>query len=393
MFRGKMKGADVREVMGMRSRVKSEVDLYLEMRKAVMAQDGRDGMYVAATLLLLVASAAIMATWYEALILWVIVTFILYSFNYVVFFLPITRHPGERRAKERGDATKFSIKGPLRYLLKKRRKFAIEVGVTMFLAGMVPLARSFFVLFGAGLVFTLYHGIFLEELPVQLTILLIVQILVIMGYFVVVVAVSPQSQGFTRIAESIKQRMISARSRGRTAYTWSIVLSGALAIAVSLMAVGAILLPGRTLDSLIEFLHVDGTVHIVALAAIMVAEFFIMRVLQSRGSRHMALTLIDRKIEALESFCLAPLDALIETAETHGGAMIERGRLDEILYDYYPISIYDVVETNIFGHLPVFLVVPDVHLMLDEDVLRYVGGPRDLGSGPMIEDRQDVDVR
>jgi fatty acid desaturase len=112
MFRGKMRGADVREVMEMRSRVKSEVDLYHEMRKAVMAQDGRDGAYVASTLLLLVASAAIMATWYEALILWVIVTFLLYSFNYVVFFLPITRHPGERRVKERGDAASISFNAP-----------------------------------------------------------------------------------------------------------------------------------------------------------------------------------------------------------------------------------------------------------------------------------------
>ena len=51
---------------------------------------------------------------------------------------------------------------------------------------------------------------------------------------------------------------------------------------------------------------------------------------------------------------------------------------EAVLYSYYPLAIYDVVETNIFGYSPVFLVVPKIDLLLDEEVLRYVGMPRDM---------------
>jgi hypothetical protein len=49
-----------------------------------------------------------------------------------------------------------------------------------------------------------------------------------------------------------------------------------------------------------------------------------------------------------------------------------------------------VIETNIFGRLPVFLVAPDVDLLFDVEALRYVGVPRDRDGRPMVNGRTDV---
>lgn len=379
-----MSDADLGKAMEIRSKVQGEADLYQRMLESVRVPGTKEHAYILAIVPLLIISTVVLIAWSEALVLWVIVTFFLYSFNYLVFFLPITRHPGWRRKRER--PTWRSVWSLIWYLLRERRGFAIEMGLTMFLVGMVPLARSFFVLFGFGLVFTLYHGMFTGELPMGLTVDLIVQILVIMGYLVMVVTISPQTQGFTQLVRDIKLRVRSARSKGMAAYAWALVLSSVLAVAVSLVAAGAILLPGKTIDTLNDFLQFDINVHILAFVVMLVAEFFVMRALQSRGSRHMALALIERKAEALRVECLVPLDALIAGARACKEVNVDKGRFEKILCDYYQTAIYDVVETNLLGRMPVFLVVPNTDLLLDREALRYVGVPRDLEGRPVSGD-------
>jgi len=248
----------------------------------------------------------------------------------------------------------------------------------MFLVGMVPLALGFFLLFGTGLAFTIYYGVLQDVYPIELTVGLIFQILIIMAYFVLVTIVSPQSQGFTKIARSFKYRILTAHSKGRPAYIWAIAVSGIIIVVISLIGIGAILLPGRTLDSIIEFFRSNGSIPILLFLVILASQFFIMRSFQSRRSRKMALALIEQEVQELRSECLAPLDLLIEDARSKNLDQVDGASYEAVLYSYYPLAIYDVVETNIFGHSPVYLVVPKIDLLLDEEVLRYVGMPRDM---------------
>lgn len=381
-----MSGIDIRSVAEARSMIKEEVDRLEEKRARIARPEVGEWRFVLAMVVLLTASTIILLAWPEALVLWVLGIFILYSFNYIVFFLPITRHHSGRKRKR--SILDRPVRGPLRHLLA-RPKFLVEVGATMFLAGMVPLARSFLLLFGSGMTLILYHGTYNGDLPLQLTLYLVLQILVILVYFLLVVFLSPQSQGFTRIARSLKYKVLSARSEGRRAYILAMALSGALIVAISLVAVGAVLLPGRTMDSLIGFLGGNVLVLIPALAAVLAMEFFIMRVPQSVGSRKMAVDLLDDKVQALRCWCLEPLDEIITEAAMHNRSAVERARLEEVLCIYYPIVMYKVIETNIFGRLPVFLVAPDVDLLFDLEALRYVGVPRDRDGRPMIDGRTD----
>jgi hypothetical protein len=106
----------------------------------------------------------------------------------------------------------------------------------------------------------------------------------------------------------------------------------------------------------------------------------------------MALALIEQKAEALRDDCLAPLDALIADAEVDKEAKVDKGRFEKILCDFYQTAIYDVVETNLLGRMPVFLVVPNTDLLLDREALRYVGVPRDLEGRPVSGDRSKAEA-
>lgn len=379
-----MARVEIQDVIGLRSQIQGELDLSIKMREAVKAPGRWDKTSTVISVLMLILSVLIISIWSTVLVIWVIATFILYSFNYIIFFLPISRHPGEKKVRKE-SSPKRSLKGPLRYLLNKKRKFALEVGATMFLVGIVPLARSFFILFGIGLIFTIYYGVIQSVLPIELTIGLIAQIAVIMGYFVLVIMISPQTQGFTRIARSFKFRILSSRSRGGPAYIWAIAVSGVIIVIISFVAIGAILLPGRTMNSLIEFFETNGSIPLLLVLAILIAEFYIMRAIQSQGSRRMALALIEKKIVDLRTACLEPLDALINGAGTHNLSNVDSTEFEYVLYAYYPLAVYDVVETNIFGYSPVFLVIPKIDLLLDEEALKYVGMPRDPDGRPIIE--------
>lgn len=381
-----MARVEIQDAIKLRSQVQDELDLSMKMKEVVKAPGRWDKPSIVISVLMLVLSALIISIWSSVLIIWVIVTFILYSFNYIIFFLPISRHPGEKKVRKE-PSPKRPLKGPLRYLLSKKRKFALEVGATMFLVGMVPLARSFFVLFGIGLIFTIYYGVIQSVLPMDLTIGLMAQIVVIMGYFVLVIMVNPQTQGFTRIARSFKFRILSSRSKGSPAYIWAIAVSGVIIVIISFVAIGAILLPGRTMNSLIDFFETNGSIPLLLVLAILMAEFYIMRTVQSQGSRRMALALIEKKIMDLRTACLEPLDALINGAETHNLSYVDSTEYENVLYAYYPLAVYDVVETNVFGYSPVFLVIPKIDLLLDEEALKYVGMPHDLDGKPIIEGR------
>ena len=104
----------------------------------------------------------------------------------------------------------------------------------------------------------------------------------------------------------------------------------------------------------------------------------------------MALDLMDEKVRALRYFCLEPLDDLIVEAAAQNMTVVEKGRLDEVLCIYYPIAMYRVIETNIFGRLPVYLVAPNFDLLFDTEALKHVDVPRDMDGRPVLNGRSNV---
>ncbi|MDD1767527.1 MAG: hypothetical protein LUQ27_03020, partial [Methanomassiliicoccales archaeon] len=241
---------------------------------------------------LILASAALMLIFEKWVLIWFIVAFLLYSFNFIVWFLPTTRIGRTWSKRKRLDLKGMDFKGPIRFLLKRRKMLGVEVFLTIFLAGMVPLGASFYVLFGLGLPYIFYYGSTLGHIYPWHVSSLVTQVCVILAFFALLLVIGPETRGFSRLGRFLKRRVGGARLRGTEALIISLAVVAVAMALLGALFVGAMLLPGGTLNELVEFLGRDwGTNFILAIFALLV-EFVIMRQLQSISSRRMARELL-----------------------------------------------------------------------------------------------------
>jgi MFS family permease len=303
---------------------------------------------------------------------WVMISFILYGFNFLIWFLPTTRNKADEAEKKKLNVSKEALKKPIRYILKKKKGLGVEIGMTMFLSGMVPLALSFFVLFGIGLIFGVYFG-FIRNLYDQTRALAILfQILVILFFFVILLVLKPQERGFVKTARRFKGKIGSARSRGKVAGMFFIALAGLFVAALGLLFIGAILAPGGTWNELWEKLRADGDAQLIILILVFIAEVVIMRHFQAVSGRRMARKLLAERIGGIKEGAVDPLDKVIAEARAAHRATVEGAVLESAKTSFYSIVIYDIFEHNFFGYNPVYVVGPRVSYLLDEEALAHI---------------------
>ena len=70
----------------------------------------------------------------------------------------------------------------LRLLLRKR-KLAIEIGLTVLLGGIVPLSLSFSIIFGLAMFFAVYFGFLTHVIAGQAVVMMVVQIILIILFY------------------------------------------------------------------------------------------------------------------------------------------------------------------------------------------------------------------
>ena len=135
--------------------IKREEDLILKVKSRSKGQ-------ITATLfvcVLIIIGAGLIYYKPTVLFLWLVVGILLYSYNFVILLIPTTTVE-KTKIKDRIDVQKLYVqfKEIAMHLILKKRRLAIEVGLTVFLGGMVPLALSFSVIFAIGLVYAINFG-------------------------------------------------------------------------------------------------------------------------------------------------------------------------------------------------------------------------------------------
>jgi hypothetical protein len=308
----------------------------------------------------------------DGVMFWIVIAFILYSFNFIIWFIPTSRNKGDSTEKEKLKLSGKTVKGPVRYLLKKKKALGVEIGLTMFLSGMVPLALSFFILFGIGVVFASYFA-FVRHLYDQNDVLtIIIQIFIILVFFVVLVMIKPQARGIGQTARTLKGKYGSARSRGKVAGLFIIAVIGVIVAVIGLLFVGAILRPGGTWQEIVDFLKADGSYNLLTIILVLIAEVVIMRHFQAVSGKRMARTLLEQRIQGLQDGTIAPLDAALAQANKATSTKVDLKVLDDAKTIFYSIVIYDIFEHNIFGYSPVYVVGPKMSVVMNEDALAHI---------------------
>jgi Ca2+/Na+ antiporter len=300
-------------------------------------------------------------------ILWLIIAILLYSYNFVIMLIPTTT---ERIRPEDNDIAPVIDKERkwLAFrLLMKKKKLAIEIGLTVLLGGIVPLSLSFSIIFGLAMFFAVYFGFLTHIIAGQAVILMIVQITFIILFYLLMLYLEPQAQGITKIAISYKQKFDAARSKGKKAY-FIIVLSmiGLITVA-GVLVIGAMLLPGFILPSFFKDMNLFPNVDLSLVLLVLVSQLVIMRHFQGIMSRWMAVNLLKSRVSDLNQEVLQKLDVLSAAPESPD----RESRLKDLKKKYYSIAIYDIIRQDIFGYSPIYLVGPRLRYVLDDTVLSH----------------------
>ena len=323
---------------------------------------------------------------YSVFILWLIIAILLYSYNFFILFIPTTT--GIIRPDDK-DVAPILIKErkwlALRLLLKNR-KLAIEIGLTVILGGIVPLNLSFSIIFGVGLFFTLYFGFFAHIIADQTTIFIVIQIALVILFFIMMLIIEPQAQGFTKIARSFKQKLKAARSKGRAAYLIVVLtMIGVISVA-GVLVFGAMMLPGFLLPALFNDLKLFSIIDLPMIFLVFVSQLLVMRHFQVILSRWMAVKLLRKRIKELKEEVLAKLDELESVREGEK----KEARLEDLKRRFYSIAIYDLIGNDIYGHFPVYLVGLRLRYVLDEDVIEHLKATEK--SQEIMEKSEDVQL-
>lgn len=360
------------EALRLREEIKGEIDREQASIDRISAP--RPGFKVGWALVLTILALTIVIVFLNknVILFWIVASFVLYSFNFIIWFIPTTRNRtiGERKAKSKKSASE--VKGPIWYLWKKRKALGAEIGLTMFLSGMVPLALSFFVLFGMGLFFLLYYSVITQVYEFSKALYVIVQILIILAFFIVLVIIKPQDRGLGKIAKKLKGKIGVAKGNGRMAMAFIIAIIGVIVAVIGFFFVGAILMPGGTWQKVVDFLQDNGFYNLILIGLVLVAEVIIMRHFQAVSGKRMALRMFADRVERMREGILVPLDEAIQEAKGSGSAGIDPEMLENAKSGFYSIVIYDIYEHNVFGYSPVYVVGPRTEYVLNEEVLARV---------------------
>lgn len=356
---------------GLRDEVVDEIENEERMLKKLSEPVRRTMFGYALTLILIVVCIFLIFLYPEGAIAWLIITFVLYSFNFIILFLPTTRKGKKDDSCRR--TVGWDALQPIKFLLKKKKTLAVEVGLTMFLGGMVPLALSFFVLFGIGFFLAVYFAFIATELSSGVAWSVIIQVLVIILFFAVMMLIRPDAQGLTRIAKSFRNRLDVARQRSRWNAIAVVLAIGLTVVGLAMLFIGAILLTGGVLALVIGEGGRVG-LNLFLIIIISIAELVILRHFQVVSSRKMAKTLLKRRLNILKKDVLEPLTALLDHAKQTGEESFDVDEFERIKINFFNVVVYAVFELNLFGYSPVYIVGPNVKYLIDERVLPYVGG-------------------
>jgi hypothetical protein len=356
------------DLSSFKKEVSSEIASQKKMLQEIQAPNPRDKYGHLISIGLIILMAALIFIQNSLFILWLIIAILLYSYNYLIFFIPTTT---ESIRPDDGDVTPSLIKErkwlALRLLLKKR-KLAIEIGLTLFLGGILPVSLSFTIIFGLAMFFAVYFGFFMHIIAQDTLNFIMIQIILIILFYGMMLIIKPQAQGITNIVRSFKQKLEKARSKGKGAYLFVVLTVIGTILVASILVFGAMLLPGFLLPSLFDSLKMFPTIDPLTIAMVFVIQIVVMRHFQGIVSRRMAIKRLEEKLLELNNEVLVKLNELALVPESSEKDVF----LENLKSKYYSIAIYDLIAHDIFGYSKIYLFGVRLRYVLDEYVIAHI---------------------
>lgn len=265
--------------------------------------------------------------------------------------------------------TTETIKG-----LTRQRNYLLEVGWNLFFINCQPLAPGFLMLFALSAAFALAGWAVFGQFEAFSSIIIAVQSVAIIVFYIAIVHVKPYSSGFFSdvlgIHSTFKEHYEEAWSKGL-----KFALTAAVLITVTgILLIAAVVLPGITYGS---FTSAEADVHINIgiFALIFLSQMIAVRHFQGRYSRALAENLLKTKIVAIREEIL-PAISTLETAPADEGVTPQmKGSVEKIGIDLIRHRMLKIDYRSLFGYFPVCLINPDISAVMS------ISGKKDSSTG------------
>lgn len=335
------------EVAELRREVREEIVFEKQLLRRLKAHHRRELIAHATVVVLIALMVIAMLEQPYVFLVWLFVGFLVYSYNFIMLLIPTTTthiRPGEQGAIKNVDKQTRWL--AVRLLLRNKR-LAVEIGLTVFLGGMIPLVWSFAVIFGVTALFAVYYGYVVGFITERTAITVLAQITFVFLLYTLIYLLEPRTQGVTKLT-ALDHGEDTGSSALRSAATVLLAAAILLGLLTSLLGFWALLLPAVTIPALMEAYELLDRFDLILFILVLAAQLLVMRHIQSYASRRRAVDILSLRIRALKAI-EDQLTALHPEDE---------GALASIRRQFHSLVIYDIVEHDIYGTMPVYLVAP-----------------------------------
>jgi hypothetical protein len=289
---------------------------------------------------------------------WIAASFYLIVLNPFILLIPSTGTPEKQSRRARGDIR--NIIHVIREAGIGRHKTVFgRIFWNIFFINNKPLAIGFALIYGIDVIFAVQTGFFMAR-PILGgfdAALVVYQSVALIIFYLGILVLRPYKMDFFASLRTMNQKIRIGLKR-----TWKviIVIAGFTSL-ITVLVVTATILPGFTLGQITsahEYITREGLLPIIG---IFFTQVMFLRFFQGVHSRLMLIELSRKKEHLLREHILygpegePPADA---AADSPAGYEHKR-RIFTV------VKMYDQSEQSFFGLFPVFMIVPDLTIILD----------------------------
>ncbi|MGD1061221.1 MAG: hypothetical protein ABR879_07165 [Methanomassiliicoccales archaeon] len=268
------------------------------------------------------------------IMLWVIGSFFLYCYAFLLLFFPTS---SGRKKKDKSQPSR--LKQDAIKIAKKRRVITGLSFFRAFLYNTAAQAMAFVVIFSISM-FVSALGLITHGTDVVAVAGILASSLIIMSFYAWIMRYRPYSPEYSGKLRQEGLKLVDISLSMESLRYVPVALGSFAALATGLIV--ALLIPGLTLSKFVTLWDFSLGANIFTYLLTLVVEYLIVRSVQSIESKRMAIAFLGRRVELLQ--------------ETLVGDFTDEKKMVRLS----TLRIFRVSQHDFFGHLPVYNVDPNL---------------------------------
>ncbi len=293
---------------------------------------------------------------------WVVASFLLLMVNPIILMLPTEKadlaFPSD---KGNGGFTHLlrDVAVSAGTAVKHERSLYAETLWNLFFINCQPIAPGIILLFSVSIILSLL-GLFTGFFALRSVVILIVQSLAIIAFYIGILKIKPYSPGFFSGILGIRTDISRRLNQGIANGMKFILVMAFLAAISGVLILGVLLLPGQSLFSV---MRIEGFVALgpnaIPLLLVFLSQLVVVRYFQGIYSRRLVLEVSGYNKEFLQNTLFRSVQALPEVPGEDTGK-----ELETISKAYTRLHMFKVDDQAFAGYFPVWMIVPNLDVII-----------------------------